>query len=192
MAEILHKIKPAGVYAEMSVLSSRLNVPWDRILLRWETIIKTYWHWLLDGTKSLNSGGIRYEYSYLNGEIKLDCEYYLDGLKMVRYSKPGDLFFEPQMYSHVKTHKRKTSVQLKRKLYLEGQIGLNGKHNLSGEVIGVTVGYSYMKVTKFVTKTLIGQAVLDGMFNLNSEIKLDGQFTYYQNGTETYFVKEVL
>jgi hypothetical protein len=30
---MLERIHPAGVYAEISVISSRLNIPWDRITL---------------------------------------------------------------------------------------------------------------------------------------------------------------
>jgi hypothetical protein len=158
MAEILQKIKPAGVYAEISLLSSRLNIPWDRVLLHWETIIKTKWHILFDGSRNFNA--------------------------VILFGNP--------LYYHTRKYKIRKTIQLTRQLYFDGRIGANGKFTFSGQVSGAKVGYSAMQVMKKVTRTLIAQAYFDGLWRANGELYFDGAYIYYQTGTETYFVKEVL
>jgi hypothetical protein len=192
MDEILRRIKPAGVYAEITVLASRLNIPWDRILLTWQSTIKTRWHRLLDGTWNLNNGSVSFVNRYLDGSWTLSGNHLLDGKTMIRNTMPGDILIGEPMYFHTRTYKRRSSIQLSRKTYLDGTIGLNGKFNLSGEIIGMKVGFSACRVTKRVNRKLIGQAYLDGTWTLNNDINLDGKYTYYQTGTESYFVKEVL
>jgi hypothetical protein len=192
MAEILRRIKPAGVYAEMTILSSRLNIPWDRIILTWHTTIKTYWHRLLDGTWNLNNGIVSFINRYLDGSWTLNNEYNLDGMKMIRSTKPGDILIGEPLYYHTRTYKRKFSLQTTRQLYLDGRIGLNGKFVLSGQIVGASVGYSMCRITKRITQELVGQAYLDGTWVLNGEMKVGGKFIYYRNGTETYLVKEVV
>jgi hypothetical protein len=192
MAEILRKIKPAGVYAEMTMLSSRLNIPWDRILLTWQTAVKTNWCRLLDGTWNLNNGSVSFIRHYLDGSWNLNGEFNVDGLEMIRSTKPGDILIGDPLYFHNRLYNKKSTLQTSRNLYLDGRIGLNGKFDLSGRTIGAKVGYSMCQVTRRVTRKLIGQAYLDGLWTLNGEINTDGKFTYYQNDTETYFVKEVI
>jgi hypothetical protein len=189
--DILFRIKPAGVHTEMTILSSRLNVPWDRILLTWESVIKAYWHRCLDGTWNLNNGTISFVNLYLDGSWTLNGEYSLNGQKMIRSTKPDDILIGNPLYYNNRTYKKKVALQPHRKLYLDGRIGLNGKFNLSGETIGVKVGYSECGVTKRIKEELVGQSYLDGSWLLNNERKLDGKYTYYQTGVETYFVKEV-
>jgi hypothetical protein len=192
MDEILRRIKPAGVYAEITVLASQLNIPWDRVLLTWQSTIKTRWHRLLDGTWNLNNGSVSFVNRYLDGSWALNEDHLLDGKTMVRNTMPGDILIGEPVYFHTRTYKRRSSIQTSRKIYLDGRIGLNGKFNLSGEIIGMKVGFSACKVTKRVNRKLIGQAYLDGTWALNDDINLDGKYTYYQTGTESYFVKEVL
>jgi hypothetical protein len=40
MDDILKMVKPAGVWAEMSLLVGRLNVPWDKIVIKWDETVK--------------------------------------------------------------------------------------------------------------------------------------------------------
>jgi hypothetical protein len=192
MAEILQRIKPAGVYAEMTVLSSRLNIPWDRILFTWQTILKTNWHRLLDGTWNLNNGSVSFIRHYLDGSWNLDGSLNVDGLEMIRSTKPGDILIGEPLYSHNRLYSKRFTLQATRNLYLDCRIGLNGKFDLSGRIIGAKVGYSMCRVTKRITRKLVGQAYLDGLWLLNGEINVDGKYYYYQNGTEVYFVKEVI
>jgi hypothetical protein len=192
MDEILRRIKPAGVYAEITVLASRLNIPWDRVLLTWQSTIKTRWHRLLDGTWNLNNGSVSFVNRYLDGSWILNEDHLLDGKTMIRNTAPGDILIGGPMYFHTRTYKRRSSIQTGRKIYLDGRIGLNGKFDLSGEIIGIKVGFSACQVTKRVNRKLIGQAYLDGTRALNDDINLDGKYTYCQTGTESYFVKEVL
>jgi hypothetical protein len=192
MDAILRQIKPAGVYAEITVLASRLNIPWDRVLLTWQSAIRTHWHRLLDGTWNLNNGSVSFVNRYLDGSWILNGDHLLDGKTMIRNTKPGDILIGEPMYSHTRTYKRRSSLQITQKICLDGRIGLNGKFNLSGEIIGMKVGFSVCRVTKRITRKLTGQAYLDGLWLLNGDINLDGKYTYYQTGIETYFVEEVL
>jgi hypothetical protein len=190
MAEILRRIKPAGVYAEISVLTSRLNVPWDRVLLARESVIRTYWHRLLDGSWNLNNGSVSFVNRYLDGSWKLNEEFNLDEKRMIRNTRPDDILIGGPLYFHNRSYSKKSSLQTSRQIYLDGRIGLNGKFDLSGQIIGSKVGYSKCQITKWITRELEGQAYFDGLWLLNGEMKLDGKYAYYQNDTETYLVKE--
>jgi hypothetical protein len=192
MSEILMRIKPAGVYAEISLLSSRLNIPWDRILITWQTLITIKWHRFLDGTWNLNNGTISFVNRYIDGSWTLNEEYRLDAMKMIRSTNPSDILIGEPLYYHTRKYKKRFTLQNTRQLFLDGRIGLNGKYDLSGWTIGVKVGYSMCHVTKRITRELVGQAYLDGLWILNGEMKVDGKFLYYQSGTETYYAKEVI
>ena len=192
MTEILQKIKPAGVYAEISLMASRLNIPWDRVLLHWETTIKTKWHVLFDGSWNFNNGTVSFINLYFDGSIIANSTYHFGEQKIVLSTKPTDLLFGDPLYYHTRKYTYKRTIQLERQLYFDGTIGANGKFTFSGQIIGAKVGYSAVKVTKRVMRTLTGQAYFDGLWSANGELQFDGRFTYYQTGTETYFVKEVL
>jgi hypothetical protein len=192
MAEILQRIKPAGVYAEISLLASRLNIPWDRVLLHWETTIKTKWHVVFDGSKHFNNGTISFINLYFDGSIRGDATYHFGEQKIVISTKPTDLLFGEPLYYHTRKYKHRGTIQLTKQLYFDGSIGANGKFTFSGKIVGSKIGYSALKVTKRITRTLIGQAYFDGLWKANGELKFDGTYTYYQTGTEIYFVKEVL
>lgn len=192
MAEIFQQIKPAGVYGELSLLASRLNVPWDRVLLHWETTIRTKWHILFDGSRNFNNGTVSLINLYFDGSLAADGQYTFADKKLVISTKPTDLLWGPSLYTHSRMYQRKATLQATRQLYFDGRIGANGKFNFSGQVIGAKVGYSMLKVTKRVTLTKTGQAYFDGLWKANADLKFDGKYAYYQTGTETYFVKEVV
>jgi len=190
MDEILQIIKPAGVYAEMTMLSSRLNIPWDRVLLNWETVIKTYWHLLFDGTQNFNHGGYYYVNLYFDGSLNANSEYLFDGIKMIRETRSNDLLAGQPLYFHNRKYTRNSRLRLERQLYFDGRIGANGKFNFTGEVIGIKVGYTVCQITKRITKELIGQSIFDGLWTFNGDLKSDGKFKYYQSDTEIYLVSE--
>jgi hypothetical protein len=192
MNDILQAIKPAGVYGEMNILSSRLNIPWDRIMITWEpVIIKVKWHVVADGSHNANNGGIYYVNLYADGSVTANGAYNADGKKMIRYVSPGDLLASEELYKHIKLYKRRIHHQLTKQLFCDGRIGANGKFNGSGITVGVGIGYSCMKVTKKVTIAKQGIAICDNTFTGNGQIKGDGVYTYYQSGIESYYVKEV-
>jgi hypothetical protein len=192
MAEILGRIKPAGVYAEMTLLASRLNIPWDRVSLTWESLVKTYWRRRLDATWSLNNGSVYFVNNYLDGSFNLDSEYNLDAKKMQRSTKPTDILIVPPMWRYDRTYKKRFTLQINRPVYLDGRIGLNGKFDLSGQIVGTKVGYTEMKVTKWAQRQLTGNTYLNNAWTLNGSIDMSGAYKYWQNGAESYFVEEVL
>jgi hypothetical protein len=85
-------------------------------------------------------------------------------------------------------YQKNSRIQLTRKLYFDGSIGANGRFNFSGDIMGVRVGYTMVKVMKKILIEKTGQAVFDGQWKANSELTFDGKYTYYQTGTETFLL----
>jgi hypothetical protein len=191
MESILDMIHPAGVHSEMSVLSSRLNLPWDRATIDWSAVITLKWHVIHDSTRAYNSGSITFQNLYFDATLNFDETYNFDSMKIIRNIGPNDLTYKEALSSHSRKFNYKKTVKTTRQLFFDGRIGFNSKYNYSGLTAGVSVGLVTMNVKKQVMNQGTAYAVFDSLWNFDGGIKFDGKYTTYQPGIEVYPVREV-
>jgi hypothetical protein len=191
MESILKMIHPAGVYAEMSILSSRLSIPWDRITIDWSAIIKLNWHVIHDSTRAYNSGSITFRNLYFDNTLKFNEAYNFDSKEIIRNVGPNDLTYREALSSHTRKYKYNKIIRPTRQLYFNGHIGFNSKYKYSGLTMGASVSFVTMNVKKQVMNQGTAQAVFDSLWNFGGGINFGGQYTTYQPGFEIYPVREV-
>jgi hypothetical protein len=192
MESVLEMIHPAGVYAEMSVISSRLNTPWDRITIEWKSTHAVKWHTTFDATKNFNNGSIILQDIFYDNSFLFDGEYNFDSKKVTWSVKPTDLMFNDVCSNHYKKYKYNKKIKLKNQLYFNGRVGFDCRYNFSGAVEGVRVGLSVMTATRHVMNQVTAVARFDGTWKFDGSLKFDGMYTAYQPGTETYPVEGVM
>jgi hypothetical protein len=185
MEAILEMIHPAGVYAEMSVISGRLNMPWDRITLEWTSAYSVKWHTLFDAAENFSSGSVILQDRFYDGSIRFDGEYNFNSMKVIRSVTPTDLTFRDVTSDHYNKYTCRKKIKLSNHLYFDG------RYNFSGMVEGARVGLSVMAVTRRVVKQVTAAAAFDGAWRFDERLAFSGEYTAYQPGVETYPVEGV-
>jgi hypothetical protein len=191
MESILDMIHPAGVHAEMSILSNRLNLPWDRVTIDWNALITLKWHIIHDSTKAYNSGSITFQNLYFDNSLNFDESYNFDSKKIIRNTGPNDLIYKETLSNHSRKFKYDKTVKPTRQLFFDGRIGFNSKYNYSGLTAGASVSLVAMNVRKQAMNQGMAYAIFDSLWNFDNGIKFDGRYTTYQPGIEIYPVREV-
>jgi hypothetical protein len=188
---ILEMIHPAGVHMEISTISNRLNMPWDRITIKWESTYKLNWHIIFDATRNFNNGSIAMQDIFYDGSFLFGGEYNFDSKQIVRSVKPTDLTFKDVSSNHYRKYKYNKKIKLTNQLYFDERIGFDFRYNFSGKTEGARVGLTVMTVTRHVINQVTAIAKFDNMWKFDGSLKFDGMYTAYQPGTETYPVEEI-
>jgi hypothetical protein len=191
MESIFERIKPAGVYGELSILTSRLNLPWDRIIVKWESVVKPYWHILYDGTKKYNAGIWSYIQVKYDGSVFYDSALKYDGLQSVFTIRPNDTLYGASLYHHTKTYIPRFRESLKRSIHYDNRVGYSGRFHYSDVSVGINIGISSIKVIHKIVYSKTGRALYNGVWEYNAELRFDGIYTYNEDGIETYFAEEI-
>lgn len=191
MESILEMIHPAGVHVEMTVLNSRLNLPWDRMTIDWSAMIKPRWHVLYDGTKKYNHGSITFLDLYYDGSFNFDKTYTFGSKKIIRTLGPNDLTYKEVLSSYKRKYSYNKIIESTRRLYFNGHIGFNSRYNFSGITVSSSIGLITMIAMKEVFNQKTAKAKFNNQFNFDGSIKFDGMYTTYEPGIEIYPLKEV-
>jgi hypothetical protein len=93
MEAMLERIHQAGVRAQMSVISGRFNMPWDRITLEWTSAYNVKRHTVFDATENFSSGSVILQDRFYDGSLLFDGEYTFNSRKVIRSVTPTDLTF---------------------------------------------------------------------------------------------------
>jgi len=185
---ILSSIRPAGVYSELSLLASRLNIPWDRVTISWSSKLDANTSQKHDSTIKFNYGSVVFRSIGHDGSIQHDGQYLFNGLRMERIVPKNAKLYGLQNSRNTVAISKTYREQLVRNFFHDERIMHNSRFNHSGVYRGIEIGVDRARVTKNLVMTKTGAAAYDGVQAHNGAILHDGVYSFYQIETVQYYV----
>ncbi len=187
LESILSKIKPAGVYSELALLASRLDIPWDRITIPWISSLNANTFLKHDSSIRFNYGNVTFRTIGHDESILHDGEYLFDGLRMERSVPSNAVLYGLQNSRNVVDIHRAYHEQNMIVYFHDERIQHDSRFDHSGIHRGIEIGVDRMLVTKNLIVPHVGAAA-DSMQAHNEAILHDGAYIFYQSDVLQYYL----